>query len=70
MRAVDLPGNPFYRHLELKNRKSYHIGSVQSMEIQKSENIHFSNVSDREIPNNKNKIFPNFLYLQWTSDME
>lgn len=45
------------RHLELRNRNSYQVGSVQGKEIEKSENICSSDKSGIEIPNGKNNIF-------------
>lgn len=60
MRIADIPSNPFYRHFELRNRKSYQVGSVQGKEIEKSENICSTNKSGKEIPNDKNNIFQTF----------
>lgn len=57
VRAADTISIPFYRHFELRNRKSYQMGSVQGKEIEKSENICSSNNSGIDIPNNKNNIF-------------
>ena len=60
---------PIYRHFELRNRKSYQVGSVQGKEIEKSENIFSSNMSGIEIPNDKD-YFSNSLCFIWTSNKE
>lgn len=45
VRAADIPGNPLYRHFELRNRKLYQVGSVQGKEIEKSQKTLFSQMS-------------------------
>lgn len=57
VKIADIPNNPFYRHFELRDRKSYQVGSVQGKEIEKSENIYSTSKSGIEIPNDKNNIF-------------